>query len=225
MISIKAKQFDAILFDMDGVLVDSEPLHFEAFRQVLGPMGLNLTDEYLYKLVGDPLLKNLEDIQSDFEIPLETNTVAPRIEKAYMKILEQSEIAAIPGIYQLLRQALQFGLKTGICTSSPRYQAEMISQKIERAVPFQISGPLFNEIVSVEEVEFTKPDPQPYQKLAAKLGVTPQRSIAIEDSPSGVESAKAAGCFTIALLNHYNQAGELGRADLILDSLTEVSLV
>ena len=225
MIPLQTDNFDAILFDMDGVLLDSEPLHFESFRRVFAPMGIELADEYLYKFVGDPLSRNLQDIEKDFNIKLNARFLKAKIETAYLDILEESSIQPNPGICELLYDAHKGGLKTGICTSSPLHQAEIIQDKIRAAYSFNTNGALFHAIVSGDMVQSTKPHPGPYLLLAQKLSVSPSKCLAIEDSFSGVTSAKKAGCFTIAFKNSYNKENDFLDADAIVDSVREIRLV
>ena len=210
---------------MDGVLLDSEPLHFESFRRIFAPMGIDLADEYLYKFVGDPLSRNLQDIETDFNIKLDARLLKEKIENAYLDILEKSSIQPNPGICELLYEAHKSGLKTGICTSSPLHQAEIIHDKIKAEYIHNIKGALFHAIVSGDMVQDTKPHPGPYLLLAQKLSVIPPKCLAIEDSFSGVSSAKKAGCFTIALKNSYNKKSDFWDADVIVDSVRDIRLV
>ena len=209
---------------MDGVLLDSEPLHFESFRKIFTPIGINLPDEYQYKFVGEPLSKNLQDIENDFGLKLDSTNLKGQIQAAYLEILSSSAIQPNEGICDLLYTASGHALKTGICTSSPYFQAEIIQDKIKAIYPHKKNGPLFDEIVSGDRVNFTKPHPEPYLSLAKKLAVKPSKCVAIEDSFSGVSSAKKAGCFTIALKNSYNKKNDFLLADVIVRSLKEIHI-
>ena len=204
--------------------MDSEPLHFESFRRIFGPMGIHLLDEYQYKFVGDPLPKNLKDIANDFNVELDFAEFKTKIHSAYLDILEESKMPPNPGVKELLIQAHSLGLKTGICTSSPLIQAKIIERKIE-SYNFPFSGPAFNAIVSGDMVQNTKPHPQPYLTLCEKLNVSPSHCIAIEDSASGLVAAKSAGCYTIALKNIYNQTYDFSKIDAAVDSLLSIELV
>jgi HAD superfamily hydrolase (TIGR01509 family) len=210
---------------MDGVLLDSEPLHFESFRRIFSPIGIDLPDEYQHKFVGEPLSKNLRDIENDFGLKLDSKNLKIQIQNAYLDILENSSVQPNEGICELLHAASQHGLKTGICTSSPYHQAEIIQQKIKDIYMFESNGPLFQKIVSGDIVNFTKPHPEPYLTLAKKLAVQPSKCIAIEDSFSGVVSSNKAGCYTIALKKPYNQKNDFLKADVIVASLKDIHLV
>lgn len=224
MLKLDTKNFQALLFDMDGVLLDSEPLHFQSFRRIFDPLGIYLPDEYQFKFVGDPLSRNLEDISNDFNIKLELAEFKPKIQAAYLDILEESNMPPNPGVLELLKQGHERDLKTGICTSSPLHQAEIIKNKIE-TLGDNVPTPAFLEIVSGDMVQHTKPHPEPYLTLCEKLGVLPSNCIAIEDSLSGLAAAKSAGCYTIALKNIYNQNVNFNKIDAAVDSLLDILLV
>jgi HAD superfamily hydrolase (TIGR01509 family) len=174
--------------------------------------------------VGDPLHRNLEDISNDFNIDLDLAEFKPKIQSAYLEILNESKMPPNPCVKELLIQAHSLGLKTGICTSSPLHQAKIIERKIE-SFNFKFSEPAFNAIVSGDMVRNTKPHPEPYITLCEKLDVPPSHCIAIEDSHSGLTAAKKAGCYTIALKNIYSQNLDFSQIDAAVDSLVDILLV
>ncbi|MBN1999713.1 HAD family phosphatase [candidate division KSB1 bacterium] len=191
---------------MDGVIAQTEPLHFKAFRYIFEPLDIKLSDEYLFSLVGDPTIKNLHDISRDFCIMLDIKKVDSQLESIYLKLLRKTRFGATPGLWDLIEKIKHRDWKLALCTSSTREQAvQLIDKIIEYDKPIWNRLTLFDSIVTVEDVKNKKPHPEPYLLAASTIGLEPNQCIAIEDSQAGVKSAYTAGCYTIALLNYYNQ--------------------
>lgn len=119
------------------------------------------------------------------------------------------------GVFELLVKLKQKGIKLGLVSSGNRI-------RINKTTPQNIVSQ-FDAVVTGEEVDKPKPDPEPYQKCLSKLQVSPSNAIVMEDSPLGVESAKAAGCYCIAVLSTRNRK-QLYKADIIVDSIEEVEM-
>jgi beta-phosphoglucomutase len=212
-----------IIFDMDGVFADTEPLHFRAFQQVFKELGVFLTDEYLFHLVGEPVLKNMQDIANDFSLNIDLHEYQDKVEKAYHRILEKTHMGANAGVWDLIRQAQVLSYKIGLCTSSPLHQVRTLFEKI---ILHDGIGPdasqIFQAIVSLEDVQHKKPDPEPYRLVAHRFQRSPGECIAIEDSVPGIVSAQSAGCFSVALVSYYNQHLDFSMADKIVHRLSDI---
>jgi beta-phosphoglucomutase len=176
-------QYDAILFDFDGTLVDSEPIHFEAWKQILAPFGLQLSwDEYCRNCIGvsdKAMIRQLADeVGLDFE---ELYAQYPRKKE----LLRDRMLAAPPMTEGVRNFLLEFeSLPMGLVTSSYKLEVEPVLEAL--AVRHRFRASVFGD-----EVQNLKPHPEPYLLAAERLGV--MRPLVFEDSDAGLASAKAAG--------------------------------
>jgi len=179
------RSYEAILFDFDGVLVDSEPVHFECWRDVLKPFGIRLDWEtYRARFIGISDLAMLRDLALLRQPPVEVELLwqqYPRKRALFrQKMLEGAPIT--PAVRELL--AGLGGMRLAVVSSSGRDEIE----------PILTAGGIracFGALVCREDVTEYKPAPAPYLKAAELLGV--RRALVVEDSPAGIASGKAAG--------------------------------
>jgi len=200
-----------LIFDLDGVLIDSEPLHCRAYQEVLATYGVRLTEQDYYATYI---------VYSDREVlerlvPRREHLEAAMAAKAqrYREIL-QAGLHAFPDGLALLRQA--DGWQVGLATGSLREEAELALESLGIADRFAA-------LVAREDCERGKPDPEPYRRAAAALGVRPERCLVVEDTAGGVQAAKAAGMRCVAV-THSCPADQLRGADLVVDDLRTVNL-
>ncbi len=200
----------AILFDFDGVIVDSERLHWAAFNAVLSnPISW---EAYIETLIGfddrDAFRHLLPTLGKN-----ELNELIAKKAAAFQELLESDGAAALPGAVELI-QTLSGNIPIAICSGALREDILPILGKlgIEDA---------FDTIVTAEDTPVSKPDPAPYRLAAEKLGVTD--GLAIEDTPAGIASAKGAGLKVLAVTNSYEKEF-LTEADRIVDSLEGITL-
>ena len=199
-----------ILFDFDGIIVDSEKLHWAAFNAVLGkPVSW---DDYVETLIG------FDDRDAfNYLFPnigkMELEELITKKAAAFQELLESDGAAALPGTVKLIN-ALSGNIPLAICSGALREDILPILEKlgIENA---------FNTIVTADDTHISKPDPAPYRLAAKRLGISD--GLAIEDTPVGIASAKGAGLKVLAVTNSY--ASEfLMEADRIVDSLEGLTL-
>ena len=218
-----------ILFDFDGVILDSENLHYEAFRRVFEEEGIPLARETYYEscLGFNDVeccrwgLRGIGRIEEAGELERLTRRKA-----AYFEELLRSGTRFFPGVCDFIRAA---GGKYPLAVTSMARREE-----IEFALGKAGLADLFRVIVSGQDVERTKPDPEAYEKtlrlLNARLSlngteheIRPQECLVVEDSSAGIQSAKAAGMHVLGLAQT-EEAGRLKAADRVLPSLEGVSL-
>jgi len=216
---------DALIFDFDGVVVDSEPIHLAGFRAVLQNRGISLSKEDYYdKYVGyddhDCFAHVLEDNGREVD---EREIAAMTAEKTVLvKAALRESVKPMPGVLDLMRSARAAGIAVGICSGALREEI-VLAGNVVGALE------LADVLVSAEDVSRGKPDPEGYLLALRLLGdrrgrpVDPARSYVVEDAPAGVQAARAAGCRVIAVTSSYNRR-ELTAADVIVDSLEEVRL-
>lgn len=207
---------EAVIFDMDGVLIDSEPLHFEVDQLVLRKLNIQEGKSYLEKFVGYTNPAMWQIIKEEFSIE---STIEELIElqmTVKLSHLEQSNYEAIEGIKELLEELKSFKVPIAIASSSPRIFIESVIKKIHIVEYFQ-------NWISGEEVPKSKPEPDVFLKAAELLNVNPERCVVIEDSKSGTIAAKSAGMTCIGYKNVNSGNQDLSRADLVVDRISEIS--
>lgn len=180
----------ALLFDLDGTLVDSDAQHMAAFRRILAPLGVTV-DQALYN-------RSIHGASNE----LIGRTFFPRLTpEAQRRILDEKEaeyraglagIEAIVGIAALLEYADRLGLQSAVVTNAPRANAEAVLAALGLESRLKV-------IVVGSELERSKPDPLPYLTALKLIGATAARSVAFEDSAPGVRSAAAAGLAVVGL--------------------------
>ena len=198
----------ALIFDMDGVIVDSEPLHLLATQGALAMIGRNLSEEEYYRRYVALTDRELFEILLGREDPQVEHLVIEK-QRLYRE-LAASGVKPYRATVAFIERAQEV-LPLAVATGATREEAEEALKRLGIRDAFRI-------VVSAEDYERGKPDPAPYLLAAHLLGVPPSRCVVIEDSKEGVKAAKAAGMLCIAL-THTHATAELAYADLVLDSL------
>ncbi|WP_322633558.1 HAD family hydrolase [Glycomyces albidus] len=181
----------AVFFDMDGTLLDSEPKWDVALEELAVLLGGTLRPEVRDRMVGSNEDASVILLLDDLGLPLESTPEHVAWLRTRMKRLFADGVDWKPGAEALLREVRRAGIPTALVTSTPRELTEVLLQTLDPAN--------FDVIICGDEVQARKPDPEPYATAAAKLGVDITRSIVLEDSRSGSESALAAGAVTFAI--------------------------
>ena len=211
---------EAIIFDMDGVLVDTAPYIHKAFDIILKKHGIKLSELEKRKTLGLSLRDQIKIWRADHNIKEEINledfsSESARIEKELMK---KDNLKIKKSLSKILTQAKAEGIKLAVGTSSTHKRA------IDMLNLFDLT-PFFDVIITSEHVTNHKPHPDIFLKAAEKLGVNPKNCVVFEDAVNGVLAAKAGGMKAIAVLHDFNSVGEFeGKADLIINDFSEVSL-
>ena len=216
----KAKQLlegaKAILFDMDGVLVDSEPMHERSIVALSAELGEAITSkEVLDSFKGAPEFIMGRRLQEMYPASgLDAEQIIRRKGDLYEGMFDQ--VSLLPGVLDFLKQSKANGLRFASATSANRFTQEL---------SFSGHGlaPWFEAIVTGEDITRGKPDPEPYLLAASKLCIAPEDCVVIEDSLNGVRSGMAAGCKVIAITGTFPRIilSELG-PDLIIDGFSEL---
>lgn len=182
----------AVLWDMDGTIVDSEPLWLQAELAMLGRYGIEMTPEIHDGLVGTGLWEAAEGFRR-LGVPMSADDIVAEWVRSVAQAMAVSPPDWRPGARELLASLRERGIPCALVTMSVRSLAEAIAELLPPGT--------FDAIVAGDEVDHEKPHPQPYLLGAAALGVAPERCVAIEDSPTGLRSATAAGAVAIGVPN------------------------
>ena len=183
----------AVLWDMDGTLVDSEPYWLLSESALAKDYGKVWTQESGNYLIGKSLYESSAFLKDHLDIKdLSAQQIIDRLTDSVLSKLQHS-LPWRPGALELLMELKQAGVKTALVTMSLRRMALAVAE----AIPFQA----FDVVVAGDDVTHGKPHPEPYEKAAALLGFKPSECIAIEDSTTGLRSAEAAGCLPLGIVN------------------------
>ncbi len=180
----------AVLWDMDGTLVDTEPYWMAAEKELVGSFGGTWTHDDGLLLVGQGLWTSAE-ILREHGVDLPADDIVHRLTDRVQEKLATEGVPWRPGARELLSELRERGVRTALVTMSVRRMAEQIVENI----PFDA----FDLIVSGDEVEQPKPHPEPYLRAAEQLGVDPRDAVAIEDSLVGLAAAVASGAAAIGV--------------------------
>jgi HAD superfamily hydrolase (TIGR01509 family) len=180
----------AVLFDMDGLLVDSEPLWLEAETSVMARLGASWTQADQAKLLGGSLERSVSYLLAKATKPAPPEVVAQWLMSDIAGLVRDRGVPVRPGARELLAEVAAAGLPHALVTGSQRPFVETVLAS---------TGMRFDVLVSANDVSAPKPDPEPYLLAAKLLEMEPGRCFALEDSPNGVASAQAAGCRVIAV--------------------------
>ncbi len=206
----------AVIFDMDGVITDSEPFYNEAVNEVLRPLGHVLTEDDHRAIMGSSIDYTWEYVIQRFGLQDDVRRWKRQYDGAVLRILKAKAEPA-PGLYALLDRLEAKGLKLALATSSQRNWADAVVARLKVTGRFPV-------IATTEMVPSAKPAPDLYLLTASLLGVPPARCLAIEDSPRGITSAKAAGMTTVAVRSQAVSHLDISAADRIIDSLEAFDL-
>lgn len=214
--------FQAVIFDFDGVILDSEPLHYQACCSVLEKRGLALSyDEYVDKYLGlcdkEMFPKLFSEKGCRFSLDQIQEFIREKTAR-YQEIMKaRDDLPMIDAVDQYLFYISKKISKIGICSGSTRDEIMTVLSKLKH-------GRLktyFNTIVTSEDVQHGKPSPEGYLLTAQKLHVSPDQCLVIEDAPHGIEAAKAAGMYVVALLTTYTKR-QLQNADQIINHFNQL---
>jgi len=213
------------VFDFDGVIADSEPLHFRAYRDVLAEDGVALSErDYYARYLGFDDVGAFEAIAADRELPWDAGRVTSLVARKAVRLeaLERGVSVLFPGAADAIRRAAA-AVPIAIASGA---RGEEIRRVLER----ERLAAQFSAIVAAEDTAVSKPAPDPYLRALALLRRASSRtidaasSVAIEDSRWGLESARAAGMRTVAVTNTYEKSALVTAADLVIPSLEAMDL-
>jgi HAD superfamily hydrolase (TIGR01509 family) len=205
---------EAILFDMDGTLINSEPMHTKTIQGVVKErLNEEVSDEKIEKYVGldyEHKLMKIFDGKDDINYK-ELDKIVTE------KSLENSHlIEKIPGAEEVIRE-MKENFKIALVTGSSREQAETFLEIVDFKKYFEV-------IVTASDVENNKPNPDSYLLGAKKLAVDIENCVVLEDSEPGIRAAKSAGTFCIAIRHDHNKHLNFSKADKIVDGINKIDL-
>ncbi len=177
----------AVIFDFDGVVVDSEPLHFRTFSETLAPLGIRIgMDRWYRDFAGTGSTNIIRRLLQENNVNADVDGLVQRRKELFSEYAKKGALRLSPGLREFLPKIRKKGIKTAIASGGHR-------QNIEEVLGgFGLRGE-FDAIVGGEEARKMKPDPEIFLRAAEKLGLKPEECVAVEDSPAGAEAVRRAG--------------------------------
>jgi len=201
----------AVLWDMDGTLVDSVQLHWRAWRETMADEGISITRDQFLSSFGQ---------RNDAIIPLwlgagaapeRVRKIETAKENRFRQIVRDAGVLPLPGAVTWVNRLSESGWLQAVASSAPRANVEAVLEKMGATSYFQA-------IVSAEDVRRGKPDPEVYLLAASRMGAVPDRCIVVEDAAAGLEGARRAGMFRMGV----NRSGPRLVADVVVASLEQL---
>ena len=207
----------AVIFDMDGVLIDSQPYHFKADIDTMAEYGV-IKDQKFYEAFAGTLTDNrMRTLRDMFGLDVPAEELIEKREKMILDIMANEDIKPVSGIPELLRSIKALGLKTAVASSSGIELIKLVLDRLGIAV-------YFDSITSGNDVKRGKPSPDIFLLAAERIGAEPSECLVVEDSENGVKAAKSAGMKALGYINPTSGYQCLDMADAVTDDFRKVDI-
>jgi beta-phosphoglucomutase family hydrolase len=208
-------RFEAVLWDMDGVIADTGPYHLMAWQEVFQKRGLNYSDDDFKRNFGKRNDKIVQIVTGGSLSSTEVDAIVVEKETTFRQNIA-ANLESLPGAVELIRELKGYGIKTALASSAPIENVQLVIQGLRLE-------DCFDAVVWGREVTEGKPSPQGFLLAAKRLGVEPKSCVVIEDSVAGVTAAKRAGMKCLAVTNTH-PGEKLTEADLVVATLETISV-
>lgn len=211
------KYMKAVIFDMDGVLVDSQPYHFKADIDTMAEYGVIKDQKFYESFAGTLTADRMRTLKEMFglDVPVEEMTI--KRENMILDIMGKEDIKPVSGIPEFLRSIEEKGLTTAVASSSDYKLINLILDRLKIAQ-------YFDSVTSGSDVKRGKPSPDVFLLAAERIGIGPSECLVVEDSENGVKAAKAAGMKALGYINPTSGKQDLSLADFITDDFKKISI-
>lgn len=203
------------IFDMDGVLLDSPSLNWQAMNRILANYNVNIPTEDVNKYLGRTLHDQVTQFNSDFDLQLDYDEFKAATDDIKKELF--ASIAPKEGVVELLKNLKESGVPSAVATSMPR---DLTEQRLRTAGLLDY----FDVVVTEEDVTHHKPNPEVFQKAAEQLGATSSHCVVFEDAPSGIQAARSADMACVAIETPYVSMESLSAADMSVNSLANITI-
>lgn len=208
----------AIIYDVDGTMVDSEPLHVSSWDRTLQAYGYTLADlsqEFRATMAGKKPIAIASGMIEELHLHVSADEFLAKKTALFTKLVA-TDLRGMPGVVESIKRFSKRGFLLGIGTALDRNYINTVLDVLQVAEYFKV-------IVTGDEIKNGKPHPDTYVTVAKKLKVNPKECIVLEDAKSGIQSAKAAGCVCIAIKNPHALPQDTSQADLTVNTLDEIT--
>jgi HAD superfamily hydrolase (TIGR01509 family) len=209
-------QIKCIIFDMDGVIIDSEEIHKKAYFETFEAVGVPVSEELYKTFTGSSTLNAFQKLVHHFQLDISPEDLVLDKRKRYVNYFENDPtLHLVSGVEDLIKKAHQKGLTLILASSSAMENIERVFNR------FQLQA-YFTAKISGADLKASKPHPEIFEKAAMMSGISKQNCVIIEDSDNGIDAANSAGIFVFGYKNPLAADQTLEKADLIIDDLREV---
>ncbi len=200
----------ALIFDMDGLMIDSERLYFQSERDIAGRFGKEINEVILWRMMGRNPIEGLEILVGELKLPL-----APRdaviMRNELMRELMKNDLRPMPGLFDII-DAFYGELKLAVSTGAQQEFLELAMNQLGVRDKFDV-------LQASDDIKRGKPDPEIFIRTCEKLGLKPGECIVLEDSENGVRAGRRAGCYVIAVPSEYTRGQDFAVASFIAADL------
>jgi HAD superfamily hydrolase (TIGR01509 family) len=204
-----------VIFDMDGILIESEHVYTDIENTMLDELGLDVSDEIKKTFLGAKMDDCWEMIKDVYDADFNVADIVKEERRRYIACLNNGDIQKVDGAHALLTALFKHGYNLALGTASKSHEAILIMKQFDYYDFMQT-------IVTCEDVIASKPAPDIYLKAAKDIGTNPHHCVVIEDSKNGIAAAKAANMKCIALKNAYNS--DYSKADIVVSNLNKITI-
>lgn len=202
----------AVIFDLDGLMVDSERLYFEVEQEMARRYGKEVRQETLWRMMGRKPIEGLTIFVRELGLPLDP-AEAVKIRNDLVRERMSQDLQPMPGLISIIH-ALHGKFKLAIATGAPREFLDIVVDKLQIREKFDV-------LQASDDIQSGKPDPEIFLKTCQELGIPSGEAIVLEDSENGVIAGKRAGCFVIAIPSEYTRGQDFSPADYVVADLLE----
>ncbi len=206
----------AVIFDLDGVIAETEHIHIQAEKETMLRNGVKISEDELHKYTGTTAKQMFTDLIRKYRLPVTFEEIFNQKEETMFKLLEK-EVQPTRDVVPLLRILKQKGIKLGVGSSSHKRLIEYVLKKLGIA-------PLFDAVVSAEDIVNSKPDPETFLTCAKRLHASPDTCLVVEDAKLGIEAAKKAGMKCLGYRNPDSGNQDLSEADAVTDDFSKLDV-
>ncbi|MEL1244583.1 HAD family hydrolase [Flavobacterium sp. DGU11] len=208
---------NTVIFDMDGVIVDTEPVHYFAYQKHFKHLGVDVSDEMYATFTGNSTKNVYQKLKETFQLLDEVDGLVDYKRELFNNAFDQKEdLDLLPGVKDLIVDLHSKGMQLVLASSSAKVTIGRVFRRFDLY-------PYFSHIVSGEDFPKSKPHPAIFEKAAELSGSPIEECIVIEDSTNGIKAAKAAGIFCIGYKSENAILQELAEADMVISHFNELN--
>ncbi len=209
--------FKAVLFDMDGVIVDTEPLHRNAYYQMFNAVNIEVSEDLYASFTGQSTQNICEQLIKHFNLPLVADTLMNLKRDYFKKLFESDEsLQLLDGVLDLIKDYHANDMSLVLASSASMNNINRIFDRFDL-------NPYFKAKISGADLKESKPHPEIFEKAAELSGHHPKHCFVIEDSTNGIEAAKSANIFCVGYNSLHSKDQDYSKADLVISHFNEIS--
>jgi len=213
----KIKMLKAVIFDMDGVIIDSEPMHNKAYHDMFNDVGIEVSKEFYESFTGQSTINICKRLCDHFNLKESPETLVAIKRKHYKQFFyTNSDLGLIDGVMKLIKDYHNNGLTLVLASSAAMTSIDQIFDRFDL-------NRYFKDKLSGGDLKQSKPHPEIFINAAKATGFTKEECIVIEDSTNGVKAAKAAGIFCVGFDSFHSKNQDYSKADMVISDFNAIS--